>query len=224
MFLYQDAYLQLVIDMDEQSGDKTEKDDASEKLREAWMKFVQNAGEGISAALLQAMEAQKSTYQALGMEAEFEKMKSEVEGYAKKMKEDVVSSLFSSFENFKISAKSEEQVEAYKKMWEDAARLMPPAIDLKKIQEMQIQIFETYGRVLKEFLDSDAFGKALSINLNSMLDARRKLIETNDQIAATLGLPTRAEVDELSKKVTELWREVNTLSQALSAKEKKKKR
>jgi hypothetical protein len=158
------------------------------------------------------------------MEKDFEKMKTDVESYAVKMKEDVTSSLFSSFDNLKVVTKSEEQSEAYRKMWEDAAKMMPPTVDLKKMQDAQVQLFENYSNVLREFLNSEAFGKALSINLNAMLDARRKLMETNDQIAATLGLPTREEMDELTRKVTELWREVYVISKGVKEVSREKKR
>lgn len=198
--------------------------DQTDQLRESWMKFVKSAGDGIASALLQAMEAQRKTYQTLGMENDFEKMKTDVESYAAKMKEDVTSSLFSSFDNMKVMTKSDEQSEAYRKMWEDAAKMMPPTVDLKKMQEAQVQWFENYSNVLKEFLNSEGFGKALSINLNAMLDARRKFMETNDQIAATLGLPTREEMDELTRKVTELWREVYVVSKGVKEVSREKKR
>ena len=192
-------------------AEESKKTDPTEELKGAWMKFVKNAGDGIASALVSAMETQRQTYQSLGMEKDFEKMKQDVEGYASKMKEDVVSSLFSSYDNMKVITKSEEQAEAYKKLWEDAAKMVPGSVDIRRVQEMQTQWLENYNTVLKEFLRSDAFGKAMSVNLNAMLDARRKFMETNDEIAATLGLPTRAEMDELTRKVTDLWRQVCVL-------------
>jgi len=207
-------------------AEESKKTDPTEELKGAWMKFVKNAGDGIASALVSAMETQRQTYQSLGMEKDFEKMKQDVEGYASKMKEDVVSSLFSSYDNMKVITKSEEQAEAYKKLWEDAAKMVPGSVDIRRVQEMQTQWLENYNTVLKEFLRSDAFGKAMSVNLNAMLDARRKFMETNDEIAATLGLPTRAEMDELTRKVTDLWRQVCVLERLAkdSSKDKKRKK
>jgi predicted nuclease with TOPRIM domain len=171
--------------------------DTNEDIAEQWSRMVENMNEAVARSVEQNMEAQSRF----------------MESWAETVEESMPD-----------EGTMEESFEAYGdayEVWMDAAdRMYDRVADAAEGEDVAVTEFrdiwlQSANEAFKEVMGTSAFAAATGNVVESMMELQAEAEDVSEDTLTRMGLPTRADVDEVGERLLELERRQHAVEEKL---------